>query len=134
MSKKRVIALVISIVVVIFDIYTVSLGSQGPGDVEAVSGELTMIKGACDEDFDIYVDSPVLIRKVEMYQYVEDKDKEDVVTTDFSDKHEPMQKTDEGTLTNPDFPDDVKSEIFYGKVQIGDSGLYLSDEILEKFS
>lgn len=37
-------------------------------------------------------------------------------------------------LTNPDFPDDVKSEIFYGKVQIGDSGLYLSDEILEKFS
>ncbi len=33
MSKKRVIALVISIVVVIFDIYTVSLGSQGPGDV-----------------------------------------------------------------------------------------------------
>lgn len=28
----------------------------------------------------------------------------------------------------------MKSEIFYGKVQIGDSGLYLSDEILEKFS
>ena len=72
MSKKRVIALVISIVVVIFGIYTVSLGSQGPGDVEVVSGELTMIEGACDEDFDIYVDSPVLIRKVEMYQYVED--------------------------------------------------------------
>ena len=95
--------MVISIVVVIFGIYTVSLGSQGPGDVEAVSGELTMIKGACDEDFDIYVDSPILIRKVEMYQYVEDKDKEDVVTTDFSDKHEPMQKTDEGTLTNPKF-------------------------------
>lgn len=71
--------------------------------MEVVSGELTMIEGACDEDFDIYVDSPVLIRKVEMYQYVEDKDKEDVVTTDFSDKHEPMQKTDEGTLTNPDF-------------------------------
>lgn len=44
MSKKRVIALVISIVVVIFGIYTVSLGSQGPGDVEAVSGELTMIE------------------------------------------------------------------------------------------
>ena len=67
-------------------------------------------------------------------QYVEDKDRENVVTTDFSERHEPMQETDEGTLTNPDFPDDVKSEVFYGKVQIGDSGLYLSDEILEKFS
>ena len=84
MSKKRVIALVISIVVVIVGIYTVRLGSQGPGDVEAVSGELTMIKGACDEDFDIYVDSPILIRIDEMYQYGEDNDKEDVCTFDFS--------------------------------------------------
>ena len=75
--------------------------------------------------------------RMEIYvrnQYVEDKDRENVVTTDFSERHEPMQETDEGTLTNPDFPDDVKSEVFYGKVQIGDSGLYLSDEILEKFS
>lgn len=60
------IALVISIVVVIFDIYSKSWQS-GPGDVEAVSVSWTMIKGACDEDFDIYVDSPTLIRKVEMY-------------------------------------------------------------------
>lgn len=134
MSKKRVIVFGISILVFIFGIYTVNLGDQGPGDIEAVSGKLTLLEGARDEDFDIYVDSPILIRKVEMYQYIADKDKKDVVTTGFSDKHEPMQDTDEGTLTNPKFPDDVKSEIFYGKVQIGDDGLYLSNKILEKLS
>lgn len=134
MSKKRIILLVISILVLIFGICAICQSSKGPGDINAVSGELTMVDGAYDEAFDIAVDSPILIRKVEMYQYVADKDRTNVVTTDFSDKHEPMQETDEGTLTNPNFPDNVKSEIFCGKVAIGDSGLYLSDRILEKLS
>ena len=134
MSKKRIIALVLSILVVILGIYTVNLGNKGPGDIEVVSGELKTVEGAYDEAFDIGVESAILIRKVEMYQYVVDKDKTNVVTTDFSDKHEPSQDTDEGYLTNPDFPDNIKSEVFYGKVQIGEDGLYLSDRILEKFS
>ena len=138
MSKKRIIFLVLSALLLIFGIYTFNLGRKGPGDIEAYTGKLTLLEGAHDSDFDIKVDSPILIRKVEMYQYVEKEKASNTVREDFYDKHKPEIKITknekEYIYKNPKFPSEPKAEIFYGKMKIGDTDLLLSDEILEKFS
>ena len=138
MSKKRIILLIISVLLIIFGIYTVNLGNKGPEDIETCTGKLTLLEAAEDPDFDIKVDSPILIRKVEMYQYVNEHQNSKTFKKDFSNKHESQVKITIGKkeyrYKNPVFPDEPKSEIFCGKVKIGDSDLLLSDEILEKFS
>lgn len=136
MSAKRIIWLVVSLLVVVFGIYTLNLSQKGPGEMEACTGALTVLEGARDPDFGISVDSPVLIRKVEMYQYVSHGSQ--TVTTDFSNNHEASQTVkelgQERTLHNPMFPDEPKAKVFCGKVEIGDSGLLLSEKLLNKFS
>lgn len=135
MSKKRIVLLIVSALLIIFGIYTMNLSDEGPGDIEVYTGKLTMLEGAEDSDFGIKVDSPILIRKVEMYQYYKFNEK---LRKDFFDKHQPKIKMEifkkERIFKNPAFPSEPKAEVFCGKVKIGDSDLLLSDEILEKFS
>lgn len=131
MSKKHIIAVIFGVLIIAFGIYTITLSVKGPGDIEVYTGTLNLEEGAEDTDFDIYVDSVILMRKVEMYQYVrEGKD----VIIDFSEKSEGTIIVDDVEYENPKFPKIPRSKIFYGKVTIGDSGLYLSDGILKKFS
>ena len=137
MSVKRIIVtVVIAVLLVIFGIYTIDLSKKGPGDIEAYNGSLTLLEGAYDPDFDVYVNSPVLIRTVEMYQYVAEGS--DDVTKDFSDKHEPDQEVTEfgqtKILKNPKMSETVKSMVFCGNVTIGDSDLLLDHRLLEKLS
>lgn len=136
MSVKRILVLILALLLVVWGVHTIGLANSGPGDVQACSGALKVLEGATDPDFDIYVDSPVLIRKVEMYQYLS-KDSQ-TVTTDFSERHEASQKVEEfgqeRTLSNPLFPSEPKATVFFGKVEIGDSGLLLGNELLNKFS
>ena len=138
MSKKRIVFLVLSVFLFIFGIYTFNLGKKGPGDMEVYTGKLTLLEGAVDSDFGIKVDSPILIRKVEMYQYVEKEKAPNAVRKGFYDKHKPeikiTKKNTEHIYKNPEFPSEPKAQIFYGKVKIGDGDLLLSDEMLEKFS
>lgn len=135
MSKKRIVLLIVSALLIIFGIYTMNLSDEGPDDIEVYTGKLTLLEGAEDQEFGIKVDSPILIRKVEMYQYYKFNEK---LRKRFSDKHEPQVKMEifkkERIFKNPAFPSEPKAEVFCGKVKIGDSNLLLSDEILEKFS
>lgn len=142
-SKGRLIALALAALVIFWGISTLNKGEKGLSDVEVHSGKITIEEGAWDELFDIYIEgSPVLIRTVEMYQY-----KENEVTgeydLEFSDKHITAMREDEYiidydgsriTYYNPPFPTEPKSEVFYGRVAIGNDGLYLSDKLLEKFA
>ena len=89
MSKKRIVLLIVSALLIIFGIYTMNLSDEGPGDIEVYTGKLTMLEGAEDSDFGIKVDSPILIRKVEMYQYYKFNEK---LRKDFFDKHHPQVK------------------------------------------
>lgn len=142
MSKGRWIALALSVLVVIWGISALGKGSKGLSGVEAHTGQLNIEEGAWDEDFDIHVDSPVLVRTVEMYQYVENEATGEY-ELEFSDEHiTAMSEYEYVTLYdgtkisyyNPPFPSEPKTEIFCGKVSIGDTGLYLSDELIKKLS
>ena len=67
----------------------IALILRDPADLSSLSlytGPLTVESGAEDPDFDISVDSPVLIRKVEMYQYIAVG--RDQYTRDFSERYE----------------------------------------------
>ena len=48
MSKKRIVLLIVSALLIIFGIYTMNLSDEGPGDIEAYTGKLTMLEGAED--------------------------------------------------------------------------------------
>ncbi len=132
MSGKRIIWLVVALLLIVWGGNTLRLSAQGPGEVEAYSGGLHVLEGAQDADFGICVDSPVLIRRVEMFQYIK---RGNVVVEDFSETHEPEQTVTElgveRVLRNPLFPDQVKSRTFCGRVEIGDSGMLLSDRLTE---
>lgn len=132
MSGKRIIWLIVALLLIVWGVYTLHLSSRGPGDLEAYSGPLRVMEGAEDPDFGIRVKSPVLIRQVEMYQYVRNGN---LVTGDFAETHQPDQKVKElgveTNLTNPFFPSEPKSTVFCGRVEIGDSGMRLSDGLIK---
>ena len=132
MSGKRILWLVVALLLIAWGANTLRLSAQGPGEIEAYSGCLRVLEGAADPAFGIRTDSPVLIRCVEMWQYVK---RGNTVTEEYSETHEPEQKVTEfGTervLRNPLFPEELKGRTFCGRVAIGDSGMLLSDRLTE---
>lgn len=132
MSGKRVVFLIVALLLVVWGVYTLKRTGEDPGDIRAATGPIRVLEGAKDPDFGISVDSPVLIRKVEMYQYVL---RGNTVSKDFSETHEPDQTVtefgSERRLSNPLFPSEPKSKVFCGSAEIGDSGLLLSEELLK---
>ena len=70
MSAKKIILLIIAALLIVFGVNAIYRSQSGPGEITAVSGQLTCLEGAEDPDFGISVDGPILIRKVEMYQYI----------------------------------------------------------------
>ncbi len=155
MTFKKGISIVLGILFVIWGIYTFGKGVKGVGDIEAYTGKLHILSGAEDTDFDIYVDSPVLVRDVQMYQYVSDsrgygaiypnapivgEDDDSYIKTAFSSSYQPGM-TGKEILTglkvdfkNPPFPKEIKSKVFCGEVSIGDEGILLNNEVIEKLS
>ncbi len=156
MTVKKGIFIVIGILLIVWGIYAISLGNKGLGSLDVYTGKLNILSGAEDPDFDIYVSSPVLIRKVEMYQFVKDAygygslypnaqtitilENNEAIKLAFSSDHTSyVTGKKEGSDTtvgydNPPMPDEPKGKIFYGEVTIGDEGILLSDEFLEKLS
>ncbi len=155
MTVKKGIVIIFGILFIIWGIYTFSRGSAGIGEIDVYSGALNIIDGAEDEYFDIFVDSPVLIREVQMYQYVKDNkghgslypnatvvastDEEDVyVKKAFVAEEKPDIKGNDITTglevlyENPSFPEEIREQTFCGTVSIGDEGILLSDEMIEK--
>jgi len=128
---KRILGLIAGILLILGGI---ALILRDPADLSSLSlytGPLTVESGAEDPDFDISVDSPVLIRKVEMYQYIAVG--KDQYTRDFSERYERNLGAEKNDIyKNPQFPKGLESELFFGKVRIGD--VLLGKEYLEKFS
>ena len=69
---KRSLGYFFGILFIIFGFYNIFLSVKGSGDIEVYTGKMILEWGAEDSDFEIYVDTPVLIRVVEMYQYMDD--------------------------------------------------------------
>ena len=128
---KRILGLIAGILLILGGI---ALILRDPADLSSLSlytGPLTVESGAEDPDFDISVDSPVLIRKVEMYQYIAVG--RDQYTRDFSERYERNLGAEKNDIyKNPQFPKGLESELFFGKVRIGD--VLLGKEYLKKFS
>ncbi len=126
----------IGALILAWGIYAVSLSQTDLGDLDFYSGELQFEadadQGAYDEDFDVYVESPYLKRKVEMLQH--DVDKHDDLTIVWSEDPIFIAETEEETYYNPDFPEYPKSETFYGDITIGDEGVLLSETYIDKLS
>lgn len=104
---------------------------------ELVSGELVTKAPAVDYDFKVKCDGPILIRKVEMYQYT--KNGWGGVTKEYSSQklgNVTIEDSDgnEKVYRNPSFPEDLQNTVFYGDVTIGEDGPTVSDELLEKLS
>lgn len=131
MGKRHYIFLVIGVLLIAFGIYTLVLSLKGPGDIDVATGGLTVLEKPQDDRFGVTADGPILIRKVEMYQYIKEGDK---AVKAFSDKKERDFETKHDAYTNPKFPVNPKSDIFYGKVTIGDSGLLLAEDVLKPFT
>lgn len=128
---KRILGLIAGILLILGGI---ALILRDPADLSSLSlytGPLTVESGAEDPDFDISVDSPVLIRKVEMYQYIAVG--RDQYTRDFSERYERNLGAEKNDIyKNPQFPKGLESELFFGKVRIGD--VLLGKEYLKNFS
>ena len=99
------------------------------GQLVITNGRISFGKGASDPMFGIETDSLILIRTVEMYQYMDDEAGN--VTEGFSTEHEILSSLG---LQNPPFPQQLKSEVFIAEdIRIG-SQLGLSPEYAKKFA
>ncbi len=132
------IIMAVAALILAWGIYAISLAQEGMGEFDYYTGPLQFEenadKGAYDELFDVYVDSPYLKRKVEMLQY--DVDKDDYLITYYSDTPlSDVTDRDGDTYRNPSFPEGCpKSETFYGELAIGDDGVLLGNFFIEKLS
>lgn len=117
MNKKKKI-LLISVVLIVIVVAFCLLS------IKKTSGTFDYSSPARDDMFGVSVDSPILIRKVEIVQYY--KNEEGEVELVFSNRH--IDSFDE--YTNPDFPEGIKSEVFYSK-DIKFSKYDLSEEVID---
>lgn len=123
--------------------------SQGPSaeKIPAVRGEAdpsnegksVIVRGALswsgtvsDGLFGITVDSPLLVRNVEMVQWY--KNVNDEVYLTLSSKKLPDFEFEGKKYVNPEFPTDITYEVFTSPVTIGNGPLKLSDDLVRQLA
>ncbi len=133
-TVKKTILIIVGVALMLFGAHAYQLSKDGLGDVSYYCGELKyeaeLDHGAYDEEFDVYIESPLLIRKVEMYQFVGNSEDPRL---DYSDQPETVTG-DTGAYKNPSFPEFPKSENFYGLLSVAGQKVYLSGDYLDKLS
>lgn len=130
MGITRWLTAALAILLLLFGIYTVTLSQDGPGDIVSRTGPLIIEQDPVDPEFKVTAHSPILVRRVEMYQYY---DTGSSIAEQFFDKPELIQSKNT-TYANPGFPSEPKNTVFYGKVRIGKDGPYLNGPLLLPFS
>lgn len=100
-KRKKVFLIILLTIVAVFVIYLLF--------IKKIDGKFKYTSPAKDDKFGVSFDSPILIRKVEMVQYHKNDDGN--VEMVFSNYH--LDSFDE--YVNPDFPDDIHSEVFYSE-------------------
>lgn len=126
------VPLIFGIIALIFVIAGFAAGNRDLSDMTLVSGDITVTKGAVDDEFGIVTDAPVMMRVVEMNQYVKTSDTS--YKTEYADHRLPSVELGNYKYTNPGFPGITNPKFFYGEATIGDEELKISDELLSKFT
>ncbi|MDO4189402.1 MAG: hypothetical protein Q4D29_10480 [Lachnospiraceae bacterium] len=126
------VPLIFGIIALIFVVAGFSAGNRDLSDMSLVSGDITVTRGAVDDEFGIVTDAPVMMRVVEMNQYVKTSDKS--YTTEYADHRLPSVELGNYRYSNPGFPNITNPKFFYGEATIGDENLKISDELLSKFT
>ena len=149
-----VIASICGLPIIVIGIYFM-IQAKNAGDVVSVeSGKLKVVEAPKDMLFDISMENPLLIRKVEMYQYCfvaeeQERSYDDgeqieykyYVEERFSEREQKSERAYDnpdfkGTTKlyeNPEFPEGLESKWFYGGTEIGDNGVRLSERQIGKF-
>ena len=126
------VPLIFGIIALIFVIAGFAAGNRDLSDMTLVSGEITVTNGAVDDEFGVVTDAPVMMRVVEMNQYVKTSDTS--YKTEYADHRLPSVELGNYKYTNPGFPSITNPKFFYGEATIGDEELIISDELLSKFT
>lgn len=126
------VPLIFGIIALIFVIAGFSAGNRDLSDMNLVSGDISVTKGAVDDEFGIVTDAPVMMRVVEMNQYVKKSEKS--YTTEYADHRLSSVELGDYIYTNPGFPNITNPKFFYGEATIGDGELKISDGLLSKFT
>lgn len=126
------VPIIIGIIALIFVVAGFAAGNRDLSDMTVVSGTISVTEGAKDDEFGISTNAPVMMRVVEMNQYVKTSDTS--YTTEYSDHHEPSIEVGGYKYVNPGFPSITNPKFFYGEAVIGDEELKISDELLSKFT
>lgn len=126
------IPIIIGIIALVFVVAGFAAGNRDLSDMTIVSGEITVNQGAVDDEFGVFTDAPVMMRVVEMNQYVKTSDTS--YKTEYSDHHEPSVELGGYRYINPGFPGITNPKFFYGEAVIGDEDLKISEELLSKFT
>ena len=77
------VPLIFGIIALVFVVAGFAAGNRDLGDMTLVSGDITVVSGAVDDEFGVTTDAPVLMRVVEMNQYVKTSDSS--YKTEYSD-------------------------------------------------
>ena len=97
------------------------------GDVIFVRGVIGGTEGSQDSSTGVKSSKPILIKNVEMVQWIKDNDGVRKVFANYKiDSFEDNGKK----YTNPDFPKGLNNELIYGKVTTGKRRIQLSREVL----
>ena len=126
------VPLIFGIIALVFVVAGFAAGNRDLGDMTLVSGDITVVSGAVDDEFGVTTDAPVLMRVVEMNQYVKTSDTS--YKTEYSDHREPSIEVKGYHYNNPGFPGITNPKFFYGEATIGNDSLKISDELLSKFT
>ena len=126
------VPLIFGIIALIFVVAGFRAGNRDLSDMTLVSGAITVTKGAVDDEFGVVTDAPVMMRVVEMNQYVKTSDTS--YKTEYADHRLPSVELGNYKYNNPGFPSITNPKFFYGEATIGDKELKISDELLSKFT
>jgi len=126
------VPLIFGIIALVFVVAGFAAGNRDLSDMTIVSGDISVNEGAVDDEFGVSTDAPVLMRVVEMNQYVKTSDTS--YNTEYADHRLPSVELKGYRYDNPGFPSITNPKFFYGEATIGDENLKISDELLSKFS
>lgn len=121
MNKKKKIIIFIVVFIILIVGCTISLYFKLNKKIE---GKFTYSSLASDDRYGVEINSPILIREVEMVQYYKDENgKVELVFANY-----PIESFD--NYNNPNFPEEIKSEVFYSE-DIKFNDYELSEDVID---
>lgn len=112
LKRKKILIYITSIIITFLLVFLFLLMNY-----KIISGKISYSNKPVDEKFNVTVDSPILIRNVEMVQF--NKAENGEVEKVFAN----YEIGSFGNYENPKFPEDIKNEVYYCDLSINDYAL-----------